>query len=63
METEMREDLLERIASALEGINTELADISSHLESLDDIGASLDSCIATNGKNRFLCITGNISSY
>lgn len=51
---------LERIAEALEGINSNLSDISLSLDSLEK---NIDSCIATNGRNKFLCITGNISNY
>ena len=51
---------LERIADALEAINSNLADISA---TLDNIDQNLDDCIARNGNNKFLCITGNIANY
>ena len=59
----MNEELLTRIAEALEwveGINSNLSEIAVSLDSLDK---SIDGCISVNGKNQFLCITGNVSTY
>lgn len=56
----MRLERLERIASALEGINSNLAEIAESLNSLDE---NINGCISANGKNQFLCITGNIGTY
>ena len=56
----MKLERLERIAEALEGINSNLAEIAASLNSLDE---NINSCISANGKNQFLCITGNISTY
>ena len=49
-----------RVADALEGIKSSLSEISV---SLDGLGKDLDGCISVSGKGRFLCITGNISTY
>lgn len=51
---------LDRIADALEGIKSGLSEISVSLDSLEK---DLDGCISISGKGRFLCITGNISTY
>ncbi len=48
---------LDRIADALEGINSSLSEISVSLDSID---RNLGSCISANGNNCFLCITGNV---
>lgn len=56
----MKLERLERIAEALEGINSSLAEIAASLNSLDE---NINGCISANGKNQFLCITGNISTY
>lgn len=55
-----QEELLERIADALEGINSSLSEISLSLGSLDE---NFESCITRIGSNNLLCITGNVSSY
>lgn len=56
----MKLERLERIAEALEGINSNLAEIAASLNSLDE---NINGCISANGKNQFLCITGNIGTY
>ena len=60
----MSEELLTRIAVALESINAGLESISDSLSdasvTLDSIDKTLDKCTCMNGKNSFLCITGNI---
>ncbi len=56
----MNEKLLTRIAESLEAINGSLYEISV---GLDDLNLKLDGCISKNGKNNFLCVTGNISTY
>lgn len=56
----MRLERLDRIASALEGINSNLAEIAESLNGLDE---NINGCISANGKNQFLCITGNIGTY
>ena len=48
---------LDRIADALEGINSSLSEISVSLDSID---RNLGSCISANGNNCFLCIAGNV---
>lgn len=56
----MNEELLTRLVEALEAINVNLAEISV---ALDNIDQNIDDCIAQNGNNKFLCITGNIANY
>lgn len=56
----MNEELLTRLVDALEGINSNLSEIAVSLASLDK---NIDGCISVNGKNQFLCITGNVSTY
>lgn len=56
----MKLERLDRIAEALEGINSNLAEIAESLNGLDE---NINGCISANGKNQFLCITGNISIY
>ncbi len=56
----MNEELLTRLFDALEGINSNLSEIMSSLDSLDQ---NLDGCISVNGKSWFLCITGNVTTY
>lgn len=56
----MNEELLTRLVEAVEGINNNLSEISVALESLEK---NLDGCTAVNGDNRFLCVTGNVSTY
>ncbi len=50
---------LERIADALEGINSSLSEIAV---SLDSINENIDGCISVsqNGKSRYLCISGDV---
>ncbi len=73
MEAVNHEEQLARIADALEGINSNLNSINSNLNSisssLSEISVSLysldktlDGCTCTNGRNNFLCITGNVST-
>ena len=59
MGTVNQEEQLARIADALEEISSSLSEISISLDSLDK---TLDRCVCTNGKNSFLCITGNVST-
>lgn len=59
MGTINQENQLARIADALEGINSSLAEIS---ESLEDLDETLNGCICTYGNNKFICITGNVST-
>jgi len=58
---------LERIANALESINENLDVINSSLSdvsvSLNSMENNLNRCISVNGKSRFLCITGDVSTY
>lgn len=56
----MKLERLDRIAEALEGIDSNLAEIAESLNGLDE---NINGCISANGKNQFLCITGNISTY
>ena len=58
----LSEELLTRLVDALESINSSLADISVSLDNLDK---NIDSCIASGGnaRNRFLCVTGNVTNY
>lgn len=53
---------LDRIADALEGINSNLSDIAVALDSLDK---NIDGCISCsqNGRSRHLCITGDVTTY
>ncbi len=55
----MNEELLTRLAEALESISSSLSDISISLDSLDK---TLSGCVCTNGRNNFMCITGNVST-
>ena len=54
-----QEEQLARIADALESISSSLSDISISLDSLDK---TLSGCVCTNGRNNFMCITGNVST-
>lgn len=60
METVNHEELLIRIAEALELINDNLYEINASIKRIDE---GMSSCIAKNGNNKFLCITGNVTSY
>lgn len=55
----MNEELLIRLVEAMESINSSLSDISISLDSLDK---TLSGCVCTNGRNKFMCITGNVST-
>lgn len=55
----MNEELLTRLVDALESINDNLSEIAISLDTLDK---TVDGCIAVNGNNSFLCITGNVST-
>ncbi|MCI9006220.1 MAG: hypothetical protein HFH39_13550 [Lachnospiraceae bacterium] len=63
----MNEELLTRIAVALEGINENLDVINSSLAetsvSIYKMEKNLEGCISVNGKSQFLCITGDVSTY
>lgn len=50
---------LDRIAEALESINSNLSEIVISLNSLDE---NIDGCISVsqNGKSRYLCISGDV---
>lgn len=54
------EELLTRMVDALEGINNNLSEIAL---SLDGLQKDLDGCISVSGKNQYLCITGNVTTY
>lgn len=54
---ELGKDSAERIVDALEAISGNLSEISV---TLDNIDQNLDGCIAQNGRNKFLCVTGNM---
>lgn len=55
----VQENPLVRIADALESISSILSEMSLSLDSIDQ---TLTGCIASNGNNHFLCITGNVST-
>ena len=67
----MNEELLTRIAEALESIDKTLSDVlptingnlSDTAEMLEGIERNLDGCISRSGNDNFLCITGNVSNY
>ena len=50
-------DRLDRIASALEGVEAGLRDVNASLDSMDQ---NLESCISRGVRGNFLCITGDI---
>ena len=50
----------ESINENLNIINSSLIDVSVSLNSMEK---NLDGCIAQNGNNHFLCITGNVSTF
>lgn len=56
MGTVREEELLGRIAKALEDINQELECVNNHLSSLED----LSGCMNERGQ---FCITGDITTY
>lgn len=63
----MNEELLTRLVEALEGINSSLDSISGSLSdasvALDSLDRTLSGCTCTNGRNSFLCITGDIETH
>lgn len=67
MEAVNHEEQLARIADALEGINSNLNSISSSLSeisvSLYSLDKTLGGCTCTNGRNSFLCVTGDIATH
>lgn len=67
MGTVNQEGQLARIAEALESISTSLETISGSLldasVSLDSLDRTLAGCTCTNGRNSFLCITGDIETH
>lgn len=71
MGTVKQEELLTRIAEALESIDKTLSDelpaingnLSDVAEMLEGIDRNLNNCISRYGNNSFLCITGNVSTY
>lgn len=54
----MNEELLTRIANALEGIESELEAVNSNLQNLE---RDLDSCMIKVGDRSFLCMIVNVS--
>ena len=50
-------DKLDRIASALEGIEAGLQDVNASLDNMDQ---NLEGCISRGVRGNFLCITGDI---
>ena len=50
-------DKLDRIASALEGIEAGVQDVNASLDNMDQ---NLESCISRGVRGNFLCITGDI---
>lgn len=51
---------LDRIARALEGINSSLSEIA---ESLGSLEKNIDGCISVSQRGYRLCITGDVSAY
>ena len=56
----MNEELFKKLIDTLESIDANLSDISGSLECIND---NLEGCIAQNGRNKFICVTGNITNY
>ena len=50
-------DKLDRIASALEGIEAGIQDVNASLDNMDQ---NLEGCISRGVRGNFLCITGDI---
>lgn len=50
-------DRLDRIASALEGIEAGLQEMNTSLEGIEQ---NLDGCISRGVRGNFLCITGDV---
>ena len=63
----MNEELLTCLVEALESISTSLDSISGSLSdaslSLDSLDKTLAGCTCTNGRNSFLCVTGDIATH
>ncbi len=63
----MYEELLTRLVKTMEDINENLDVINSSLAetsvSIYKMEKNLEGCISVNGKSKFLCITGNVSTY
>ncbi len=55
----MNEELITRIADALEGINSSLSEIAVSLDSLEK---NIDGCISCSrdGRSKYICITGDV---
>ena len=55
----MNEELITRIAVALEGINSSLSEIAVSLDSLEK---NIDGCISCSrdGRSKYICITGDV---
>lgn len=56
----MNEELLKKLIDTLENIDTHLSEISGSLECIEK---NLDGCISQSGRNKFICVTGNITNY
>lgn len=52
--------LLTALIEEMKEINSNLLDISTSLSNLEQ---NLEDCTAHNGRNHFLCVTGNITNY
>ena len=63
----MNEEVLIRIAEALEGIKDELGSINSSLAdssvSLNSLEKDIEGCISVSGKSQYLCIAGDVNTY
>lgn len=63
----MNEELLTCLVEALESISTSLDSIIGSLSdaslSLDSLDKTLAGCTCTNGRNSFLCVTGDIATH
>ena len=55
----MNEELFERIADALEAINSNLEGIKDNLER---VGGNINDVTCRIGNNSFICVTGNVST-
>lgn len=62
METVKHEEILIRIANALEGIDQELSSISESLVDLNAL-ADLMKCVTNTPGGKKLCITGDVTAY
>lgn len=52
------DNALERIATALEGIESSLSDMQQPLEALEE----LSECVAKTQRGSLFCITGNVNT-